>query len=189
MQYGGFSHSEAKGMIDFLKEAGVDYKQSIGEDGRISFLLAENKEYIFKNAMDTIKQEETTEVGKKHFVSQNLYWRYAINQASKALNHDGVVFLGSEAGTRGIRVDKNGAISMNPLKKGRFIPKNDPDYERKVLSEILNTMNGKEFPVKVFYGELADVMSKDMTRKSLRESPLMLKRSIGYTKFKRHPFC
>lgn len=176
VQYGGFSHSEAKGMIDFLKEAGVDYKQSIGEDGRISFLLAENKEYIFKNAMDTIKQEETTEVGKKHFVSQNLYWRYAINQASKALNHDGVVFLGSEAGTRGIRVDKNGAISMNPLKKGRFIPKNDPDYERKVLSEILNTMNGKEFPVKVFYGELADVMSKDMTRKSLRESPLMLKK-------------
>ena len=62
------------------------------------------------------------------------------------------------------------------LKKGRFIPKNDPDYERKVLSEILNTMNGKEFPVKVFYGELADVMSKDMTRKSLRESPLMLKK-------------
>ena len=105
VQYGGFSHSEAKGMIDFLKEAGVDYKQSIGEDGRISFLLAENKEYIFKNAMDTIKQEETTEVGKKHFVSQNLYWRYAINQASKALNHDGVVFLGSEAGTRGIRVE------------------------------------------------------------------------------------
>lgn len=176
VQYGGFSHSEAQAMKDFLKEAGVDYKQTVGDGGRIGFLFAENKEYIFKNAMETIKREETTDVGEKHFISQNLYWRYAINQASKALNYDGVVFVGSEAGTRGIRIDKNGAISMNPLKKGRFIPKNDPNYERKVLNEILNTTNGKEFPVKIFYGELADMMSQDMTRKSLRESPLMLKK-------------
>ena len=135
------------------------------------------KEYVFKNAIEALKQEENTEIGTKFLISRNLYWRYAIDQASKALNYDGVVFVGSEAGTRGIRIDKNGAISMNPLKKGRFIPKNDPNYERKVLNEILNTMNGKEFPVKVFYGELADVMSQDMTRKSLRESTLMFKKN------------
>lgn len=177
VQYGGFSHSEAQAMKDFLKEAGVDYKQSVENDGRIGFLLAENKEYVFKNAIEALKQEENTEIGTKFLISRNLYWRYAIDQASKALNYDGVVFVGSEAGTRGIRIDKNGAISMNPLKKGRFIPKNDPNYERKVLNEILNTMNGKEFLVKVFYGELADVMSQDMTRKSLRESTLMFKKN------------
>ena len=118
VQYGGFSHSEAQAMKDFLKEADVDYKQSTGDDGRVGFLIAESKDHMFKNAMEVIKQEEATDIGEKHFVSQNLYWRYAISQASKALNYDGVVFIGSEAGMRGIRLDKNGAISMNPLKKG-----------------------------------------------------------------------
>lgn len=165
VEFAGFSYSEAAAVKDFLKAAGTQYRIKANNIGDIQFCLAAVDESIMDEAIETLKNEIEHDVGKKYLSFKNISWTHAINQASKAINYDGPVFIGREGGTGGVRLDKYGAIVMIPNAPGRFIPRGDPDFECKVINVIINDLNGQNSPVKAIYGEFVDEITYGMSKK------------------------
>ena len=105
-----------------------------------------------------------------YFISKNICWGHAIEQASNVINYDGgPAFIGREGGTGGIKLDEYGAVVMT-TKGSRFISRNSKDFDRKVVNAILNDIDGASAPVKVFYGDIVNDIAGDMTRRAAKEN-------------------
>ena len=171
-EFPGFSYSEAVAARDLLQAAGVNYHTSVDGTGRVTYAVRREDTKIMRNVVDTVLSELDTPEGRDHFISQNLCWQHAVNQASTALSYGGVSYIGSEGGSSGIRIDEHGAVISIAGKKGRFIPRGDRDFNKKVLSAVMDGLKGDKTPVKAFYGEFADIMTADMTPRSAKLKPM-----------------
>lgn len=160
----GFTYSEATAARDFFRAAEVPYRTTIDEDGSITFAVSEKNQRFAQNVADAVMRE--VEEDREYFISRNICWQHAVNQASRAITSDGVSYIGSEGGSSGIRIDGEGALISPARKEARFIPRADRDFNRKVLSAILNDLDGYRKPVKVFYGDFAKLMTEDMSVRS-----------------------
>lgn len=177
-EYKKFTYSEATAAKDFLQAANVTYQSTIDGDGRIKFLVPRQYAYIMEQAMNTIREEVQTKVGKDYYNAQNVCYMNAINQLSQAINYDGVSFIGKEGGTDGVRIDDKGAVYINTKGTGRFISRNSSRFEHELLKLILNDLNGINSPVKAFYGEFAEEITKGMTKESIKTPALTKNKSL-----------
>lgn len=168
VQYEGFSYSESLAMKDFLNAANIKYIASTDNEGRIKFMASKQDEAALDKAMSNIQDEIPG--NENYFKSKNICWAHTINQASNVINYDGgPVFVGREGGTGGIKLDTDGAIVMT-TKGSRFISRMSKDFDRKVVNAMLNDIDGAGAPVKVFYGDIVDLIAGDMTRRGVKEN-------------------
>lgn len=168
VEYKDFSYSESMAMKDFLKAADVKYIASADNDGKIKFMASEKDEEIIAAALRNVQDE--IPVNEDYFISKNICWGHAIEQASNVINYDGgPAFIGREGGTGGIKLDEYGAVVMT-TKGSRFISRNSKDFDRKVVNAILNDIDGASAPVKVFYGDIVNDIAGDMTRRAAKEN-------------------
>ena len=167
VEYAGFSYSEAKTVFEGLNQAEIQYQTSFDENGKTRFLIAEKDEHAIQDIIQLIKEEESTELGKKYYISSNICWLHALNQISHVMNYNGVSFIGSEGGSSGIRIDEQGATVMSPQHECVYLRKTDTRFEQKLIDTVMNELNGKELPVKAFYGNAAEIVSKDIKREFL----------------------
>ena len=168
VEYKDFSYSESMAMKDFLKAADVKYIASADNDGKIKFMASEKDEEIIAAALRNVQDEIPG--NEDYFISKNICWGHAIEQASNVINYDGgPAFIGREGGTGGIKLDEYGAVVMT-TKGSRFISRNSKDFDRKVVNAILNDIDGASAPVKVFYGDIVNDIAGDMTRRAAKEN-------------------
>lgn len=167
-EYGDFTYSEAKVISDYLQNADIRYQVKNHNDG-ISISVSEFNEDVIEKAIDFLKKEVDTEVGKNYLISANICWKNSLNCISVMLNYDGTSFVGREGGTDGIKLDKKGAVMFTSKNIGRFIPRHDPDFEKKVIDFVLNDLNGKIKPVKPVYGELAEILTEDLSPDTIKQ--------------------
>lgn len=168
VEYKDFSYSESMAMKDFLKAADVKYIASADNDGKIKFMASEKDEEIIAAALRNVQDEIPG--NEDYFISKNICWGHAIEQASNVINYDGgPAFIGREGGTGGIKLDEYGAVVMT-TKGSRFISRNSKDFDRKVVNAILNDIDGASVPVKVFYGDIVNDIAGDMTRRAAKEN-------------------
>lgn len=163
-EYGGFSYSETKTMIELLNSRGIQYHTMYAMDGRTTFLFPQAREKEVKQAVRALKDELETEVGKKNYIRQNICWNYAVSQISTALAYNGVSFFGSEGGAMGIRIDETGAILFAQNKPGRYIRRADANFQTTVIQMVLSDLHGAVAPIKVFYGDFADELTKNLQK-------------------------
>ena len=122
VEYKDFSYSESMAMKDFLKAADVKYIASADNDGKIKFMASEKDEEIIAAALRNVQDEIPG--NEDYFISKNICWGHAIEQASNVINYDGgPAFIGREGGTGGIKLDEYGAVVMT-TKGSRFISRN-----------------------------------------------------------------
>lgn len=171
-EYKKFTYSEANAAKDFLQAANVMYRSTIDSDGRIKFLVPRQYAYVMDQAMKTIREEVQTKIGADYYNAQNVCYMNAINQLSQAIDYDGVSFIGKEGGTDGVRIDDKGAVYINTKGTGRFISRNSSKFEHELLKLILNDLNGTNSPVKAFYGEFAEEITKGMTKENIKTHAL-----------------
>ena len=168
VEYKDFSYSESMAMKDFLKAADVKYIASADNDGKIKFMASEKDEEIIAAALRNVQDEIPG--NEDYFISKNICWGHAIEQASNVINYDGgPAFIGREGGTGGIKLDEYGAVVMT-TKGSRFISRNSKDFDRKVVNAILNDIDGASAPVNVFYGDIVNDIAGDMTRRAAKEN-------------------
>lgn len=164
----GFTYSEASAARDLLDAAGIPYLTSVDGTGRISLAVSGKDEDVARKVTDTVMQELNAD--RDHFIARNICWQHAINQTSKAISYGGVSFIGSEGGISGIRMDKRGATISVSKAESRFVPRNDSNFDKKVLSAVLEDLNGYKSPVKAFYGDFADLMTQNMTGRAMSKN-------------------
>ena len=168
VEYKDFSYSESVAMKDFLKAADVRYLASSDSDGKIKFMVSEKDKETAAEALRNVQDEVPG--NEDYFISKNICWGHAIEQASNVINYDGgPAFIGREGGTGGIKLDEYGAVVMT-TKGSRFVSRNSKDFDRKVVNAILNDIDGASAPVKVFYGDIVNDIASDMTRRAAKEN-------------------
>ena len=93
--YKGFSYSESVAMKDFLKAADVKYLASSDSDGKIKFIVSEKDKEAITEALRNVQDEIPG--NEDYFISKNICWEHAIEQASNVINYDGgPAFIGRE---------------------------------------------------------------------------------------------
>ena len=165
-------------MKEFMDVAGVKYKSKIDSDGKVGFIVAKDDEEMTKEMIKAISEEQNTEEGYKYFVSKNICWANAINQASIAISGNFTTYIGKEGGSGGIVIREDGAVLMTPNKSGEFIPRSDKDFKEKVINAVLQDLNGENTPVKAFFGDFADIISNDMKKQDIDKPALTLKDAL-----------
>ena len=178
IEYPGMTYSEASEMKEFMDVAGVKYKSKIDSDGKVGFIVAKDDEEMTKEMIKAISEEQNTEEGYKYFVSKNICWANAINQASIAISGNFTTYIGKEGGSGGIVIREDGAVLMTPNKSGEFIPRSDKDFKEKVINAVLQDLNGENTPVKAFFGDFADIISNDMKKQDIDKPALTLKDAL-----------
>ena len=178
IEYPGMTYSEASEMKEFMDVAGVKYKSKIDSDGKVGFIVAKDDEEMTKEMIKAISEEQNTEEGYKYFVSKNICWANAINQASIAISGSFTTYIGKEGGSGGIVIREDGAVLMTPNKSGEFIPRSDKDFKEKVINAVLQDLNGENTPVKAFFGDFADIISNDMKKQDIDKPALTLKDAL-----------
>ena len=178
IEYPGMTYSEASEMKEFMDVAGVKYKSKIDSDGKVGFIVAKDDEEMTKEMIKAISEEQSTEEGYKYFVSKNICWANAINQASIAISGSFTTYIGKEGGSGGIVIREDGAVLMTPNKPGEFIPRSDKDFKEKVINAVLQDLNGENTPVKAFFGDFADIISNDMKKHDIDKPALTLKNAL-----------
>lgn len=176
-EYRKFTYSEANAAKDFLQAADVTYRSSIDSDGRIKFMVPRKYSDVMENAIRTIQDEVKTKEGMDYYNVQNICYMNAIHQLSQAVSYDGVSFIGKEGGTDGVRIDNECAIYANTKGTGKIIFRDSPQFEQELQKIVLNELNGTTSPVKAFYGDFAEEITKDITKKSAKE-PAMTKKDV-----------
>ena len=165
-------------MKSFMDAAGVVYKSMTDNDNKVKFMVPQNSKEIMQKIAEAVNNEMETEEGRKYLTAKNICLVHALNQASKAINGTAVAFIGREGGTGGIIIDEEGAVIMPAKQHGRFISRDDPKFEMKVINAILHDLNGVNTPVKSYFGDFAEILSGGMKKQDVYKTGLTMNQAL-----------
>lgn len=177
-EYTGFSYAEADVIKDLLNHSKVPYQVCAGDDMQITFLIPETSSAIMEHSMNALEHELSTDIGRKYLMAKNICWANTIGNVSKALDFTGVSYIGSEGGTRGIRIDSDGAVVIKQNGKSDFISRLDPAFSIKVINAALYDLNGGITPIKRISGGLAEEITYGMTKENILKKPISKRDAI-----------
>ena len=177
--YGGLTYSEALEVKEFMDVAGIHYKSETTEDGKIKFIVSKEDAAIAKEMIEALDEEEHTEEGKKYFQSKNICWAHALRQASIAINGNekGTTFIGTEGGTGGLAVREDGAVLITQGKQ-KYIARSDIQFANQMIHAILYDLNGVNAPVKAFHGDVAELLTRGMSKEDMYKPVFTLKQAL-----------
>lgn len=178
IEYAGVTYSQASEMKSFMDAAGVVYKSMTDNDNKVKFMVPQNSKEIMQKIAEAVNNEMETEEGRKYLTAKNICLVHALNQASKAINGTAVAFIGREGGTGGIVIDEEGAVIMPAKQHGRFISRDDPKFEMKVINAILHDLNGVNTPVKSYFGDFAEILSGGMKKQDVYKTGLTMNQAL-----------
>lgn len=184
--YRGLTHSEAEALKDLLDASGIKYHIELDNDWKLKVSTSKDNAPVIEQAVNTIKEEGQTLYGKEYFISNNVCWIHALHEVSKAINYEGVTFIGSEAGTYGVRVDNDGAIIISKNKENEYISRDDIHFQKKLVQAVLKDLNGERLPVKVLSGDFAKVATSDIADNPYKK-PVSLNEALRILKLKSVP--
>lgn len=155
------TYSEKEALKDFLNAKNIQFKLLM-QSSDIKIAVEEKYKKDLNNAVKLLNKEKDSPEGLKYLQSKNLYWYHMLQVFENIHNTEISVFIGSEAGVSGIKIDKEKAVIINSAKRPQVIYRYDSLFDRKVLDCMINDLNGTKTPVKLFTGIQADFLSADI---------------------------